>query len=469
MADLNATAIEAKDDDKAWLIYRDVWAKHSFVELAHEKLFQDRDGQSYLARPGDDQWAAAVEFIGEHQELLEAFRRGGEKPVFGLELKNNIEDYAGKDQKALFPWYDPVPWHADVDPQDPAEQSNLDALAEESVIAVLLPHTQAMRTAARMLVVDTRLAATEGDRVRAIQNIESTFSHARQAAETPVLVAALVGFVVAEHGFQQIEDLVLDYPQLLRDEDLIRLRELVQRQDLRSYVQLHGERAMFYDIVQRSFTDDGDGEGRITRDGLSMLMGIVPALMSGNDTPDGPGILLDLLFASRKEVVDQFDRFVDLVEQDFEKPFFQQPDSNRKTLNEMVDSDSADAYLLSTFVNGFDATREALHRTVARRDAVDAGIAIELFRRESGRVPVSMDELVPEFLKRPPVDPVSGAAMLLSSTDPKRIYSVGRDGVDDGGKQLGDAAGNPRSFSWFNFDGDAKGDWILWPLDPQSR
>lgn len=49
-----------------------------------------------------------------------------------------------------------------------------------------------------------------------------------------------------------------------------------------------------------------------------------------------------------------------------------------------------------------------------------------------GRLPAKLDELVPEFLPRVPVDDFDGQPLRYSPSD-KLLYSVSRDGDDDKG------------------------------------
>jgi hypothetical protein len=58
-----------------------------------------------------------------------------------------------------------------------------------------------------------------------------------------------------------------------------------------------------------------------------------------------------------------------------------------------------------------------------------------LYRRDhQGALPHALQELVPRYLASVPADPATGRAMLLKATpDAFSIYSVGRDGQNDGG------------------------------------
>jgi len=83
-------------------------------------------------------------------------------------------------------------------------------------------------------------------------------------------------------------------------------------------------------------------------------------------------------------------------------------------------------------------------RNVLRREAemtthvrlTTTAIAAERFRLENGRLPENLNELVPQFLSAVPADPFDGAPLRYHRLAKGYvIYSVGRDGHDDGGRE----------------------------------
>jgi hypothetical protein len=76
--------------------------------------------------------------------------------------------------------------------------------------------------------------------------------------------------------------------------------------------------------------------------------------------------------------------------------------------------------------------REA--RDIAQARQVEISIAVERFRLVQGRLPESLLELVPRYLAAVPEDPFDGHPMRFQRTSiGYTIYSIGPDGVDDGG------------------------------------
>jgi hypothetical protein len=63
------------------------------------------------------------------------------------------------------------------------------------------------------------------------------------------------------------------------------------------------------------------------------------------------------------------------------------------------------------------------------------GIAVERFRLKNGKLPASLEEIVPDFLAGEQMDPFSGEPMQFETNEEGYvIYSVGQNGEDDGGK-----------------------------------
>jgi len=78
---------------------------------------------------------------------------------------------------------------------------------------------------------------------------------------------------------------------------------------------------------------------------------------------------------------------------------------------------------------------EAYAEGEANSRATDAALAVERFRRKTGRLPEKLDELVPEFLDEVPLDPFDGKPLRYSvREDAYVIHSIGPDRVDDGGQ-----------------------------------
>ncbi len=111
-----------------------------------------------------------------------------------------------------------------------------------------------------------------------------------------------------------------------------------------------------------------------------------------------------------------------------------------------VSVDGADA--LSKVIFGTLARQDATHlstmgsgsfyenlRAISRLDATM--LALRAFKAEHGKYPMTLSELTPTILRRVPVDPFSDKPLRYKlKAIEYSLYSVGYDGVDDGGKAL---------------------------------
>jgi hypothetical protein len=132
-----------------------------------------------------------------------------------------------------------------------------------------------------------------------------------------------------------------------------------------------------------------------------------------------------------------------------------------------LDSDSFDPFgdpvdvdprsFISSSVSSLERT---IHRVMAievQRQLTITAIALKRFQQRHGHYPRDLSVLVPEFLKGAPLDPVDGRPLRyrLQSDGSYTLYSVGENGIDEGGNP------NPeppaRSTSW-----QRGRDWV-WP------
>ena len=123
----------------------------------------------------------------------------------------------------------------------------------------------------RLLHVDTRYAVTERDADTVVQNIETILGLAHQTTETPFLVSTLVAVATTRIGFNQLEEVITENPEFFSKAQLTDLQNKIKQTDIRSWLNYEGERLFLKDIVQRCYTDDGDGDGYMTAAGMKFL------------------------------------------------------------------------------------------------------------------------------------------------------------------------------------------------------
>jgi hypothetical protein len=100
-------------------------------------------------------------------------------------------------------------------------------------------------------------------------------------------------------------------------------------------------------------------------------------------------------------------------------------------------------------------------RIEAARRIVITAIALKRFQLKHGNFPGSLTELTPDILPAVPLDPIDGNPLRYHKNDDGTylLYSIGDDGVDDGGDVTITGSGKPANFNWQNAHSR---DWV-WP------
>jgi hypothetical protein len=115
-------------------------------------------------------------------------------------------------------------------------------------------------------------------------------------------------------------------------------------------------------------------------------------------------------------------------------------------VNQINSSPQRFRYMLSliSIPNGSRAADNAV-RAETERQLTVAGVAVRRFQMRHRRFPSNLEELVPEFLAAEPYDPMSGKALRyrLKSDSGFVLYSVGEDGIDNGGDATPTAGKKP--------------------------
>ncbi len=444
LLEANATAAEVPADNRAWDLYRE--ALLGLGAMPSEIIGGD-------AYPGSENWDVAARYVEQHGEAMELIRAGAARPGLGYQVANGIDEA----DRVLWP-----------DMPVAGEAGAGQAGRLEGVASVLLPYLDSMSRLSWLLAIDALRAAELGDGSLVTANIEAITGLARQTIEVPFILNNLVAFRQVSLAVTTLGKILGDRPDVFTDQQLGRLaHRLSALFGGRLRPRLDGERMMIDDFVQRMYTDDGDGGGRLTAQGLSSLGDFsgAPDMRVGPLAP-----IAGLLVANRRDMNQEVDRWFAMLEAEFAKPLWRR-DLTR--INREIDRRAGSVWYVTRYL-GMPLLMPPLSRVGTRpelvtqqRDAVCVAIALELFRRRHGSWPRSLDELVPELLPEIPPDRFDGRPIRYRLIDNNPVvYSVGADRDDDG------AIPPPSSSTRFasdvatvvNDDGTARadGDWVLW-------
>ena len=279
---MNQKAAAVPEAERAWPVYRDAWTKYDigqhsgqFIEIYSE--YDKARCKGELIRPEDEGWDLAVEKLKASSDLLDAFRAGSKLDHLGLEVQVEISDYSEADFVALFPTWD---YATEVRKgtdggRDSFAQGELSkeahGLLNASLTNVLLPHTNKFLIVSGIFQVDTRLAVIENDPDRVVDNIEVILGFARQQNNESLIVCHRFGTFLFKMAVAQVEEVLRESPGFLEETHLARLQNAIGDFDFKK-IDFSANLAMQKDILQRVYSDDGNGDGHMTPEGLEFLL-----------------------------------------------------------------------------------------------------------------------------------------------------------------------------------------------------
>jgi hypothetical protein len=216
---------------------------------------------------------------------------------------------------------------------------------------------------------------------------------------------------------------------------------------------LEAEKAFWYDHIQRTFTDDGQGGGRPLKEALPIVVGDWKDALLGLTTFSYPG---------RQEMVEKIEQFYNQTDVLLKQTSADAGSEDRaKQLDEIAEHNP----MLRVLASAYGRISNIVWRMKTGRQALLTVLAVKRYEKEKGRHPTSLDELVAaDYLKILPIDSYSDKPLVYKKTDDNFIlYSFGPNFTDDGGEPGKDSDGRVRK--WMK-----NGDTFFWPLpEPQTN
>lgn len=454
---LNRSILTTPVDQRAWPIYRQAALQ---MGLISRPVDGRGDGSPAVIKlleiqPNDKNWPAAVKWLDEHASAIAMVRQAANKPALGFILGPNG---SGNDPQ-LWP------------PETNEAKGMRRATAHDPFFYVQVPYLQTSRQCMVVLSADAQAAALAGQGNRFVSDIQAAERLATQIWATKMYVSSEISIGIRYAALQQVEQTLADHPDALSDTELQELAHLLSRSRVAAdLVDVQNERLSFLDFVQRMYTDDGHGNGYIT----SAAFGFLASLDSHLDQP--PPLWSDrlarpfsvILCPSRHQVIEQYDRLMDLANANLHLPM-------RQAKWEKYDRELARASrrtertfrLFNLVPQTLSSIRGSAERYLGTRDGAVVAVALEIYRRHQGHYPAVLPELVPSLLPAVPADRITGKPVRYKLVSGKPlIYSVGADRVDNGGQpaRLPNGEINLSASSWDESPKDApRGDWVLYP------
>ena len=281
----------------------------------------------------------------------------------------------------------------------------------ESLYAILLPELAAFRDAARWMALEGRHAAARGDRDVAVRNAAAISRMAGHCAQEPFLISGLVAVAMEGISAGLLDATLASGPAQPADAapwadlPLISYRMVLQRA-------LRMEMAAGLEAYSQL------AEGTL---GLEALVGEAPSL--GFFMPFWRVFFLEADLAFYRQSLQQYvNRLSEPYGRQVEEP---NPGMIPKDVSQFIS-----ALLLPALERiGEQAARADAHRRLAR-----VAVAVAAYRAAEGAYPARLEDLLPNYAERIPLDPFDDQPLrLVKRGEGVAVYSVGDDRKDDGG------------------------------------
>ncbi len=473
LAIVNRPYTSVPEEDRAWPHYLRAleWLKANteaspgrpHVSVA-DWLMGPKDGETYLLdgyheydKLEDAQRKAVDAWLDERAKFLILLRKATEYRHLGLASGDYSPRY-----RLLF-----------------GIQSPNESVSREKswVYSVVLYHVQEMHSLSRILKADLRRSVLRNDGVTAFADLQAMIGIARHSGESPCLVSALVKCSLLNSAIGSFETALATRPAIWTDKQLVAIAHLLGavRLEVGDYVQ--GEKAAFYDMVQRLYSDDGNGDGYLTAEGLrridrefrSTVDVVKPRFSEWQYMAATPASYFAFAAASRREMVAKFDEMWARMQAEADRPLWDPLPSEETAQSHFDRMSRIEKFryeLIRMSLPAYRASAVAFEKANGRREGALVGIALELYRREFGEWPGALERLSPRWLPEVPIDRVNGGPLGYRIVEGRPIvYSLGIDADDDGGVLPSDCGGDAWGCSlWPSAEvreGD-DGDWVIW-------
>lgn len=293
----------------------------------------------------------------------------------------------------------------------------------------------------------SRYKAYRGDIKSALDDCIYLGKFGRHQEGKGLLIEQLVGIAIEAMAYESLS-MILEKVDV--DADTLKsIQGQLQNEYIRaqSIFNLDGEKVFLYDYIQRTFTDDGKGGGRMLARGAPVAVG---------DWKTGLWRFVSLSYPDRRAVTAKVDKYFNLAQQSInETPWQVHQKGESGELKEVV----KDSFFLKLLAPAPGKLRQVGWRTKTMRSAMLTVLALHRYQKENGRYPNNLCTLVElGYLKDMPNDPFSGAPLVYSKTEKDFIlYSLGVNLQDDDGQVVRDQKGRVRRWA-------DEGDWVFWPL-----
>ena len=316
----------------------------------------------------------------------------------------------------------------------PRYYSPLVSPEDAGLLLAELELTQKTREAAiRVLSMSTMLELQKGDIPRALELSLACHRLSRLVSEHPTLIGQLVAYAESAIASVGDEQIILS-GQLSAQQASNYRRQLSQLSEYRLMKSVinDGERLISLDTMIMFNQGRISGEELGREVALQWMFDPNPSMGLFNEVYD------EITVAMEQDDLTSRIQSLQAIEQRTHAN--SRPNYLRMVMGMLVStrlavSEQVGKMIVGLFVPALTQVVISRERARIRQELVDMGYVLAEYRAETGSFPDSLDTLVPEQFDELPIDPYSGETYRYKLTDSGfLLWSVGPDGLDDGGR-----------------------------------
>jgi hypothetical protein len=324
---------------------------------------------------------------------------------------------------------------------------------EHSLIGIILPSLSPRRDLARAAIIEAKRLEAAGEVDAAMGDYLDNLAAGTQVSQGPTLIENLVGVAIQTQTAESLLDSfagasgdAIDYARLAEDlENRYRpLRPIAET--------FQGERAMVLDFIQQTYEWNPDsGCYRVSPDGVQFLANIL-----GNSEDDSfmaTTTAFMLAAIGFERMVDRTNDHYDALTEAVMSPY----PAAKQALDELEDQVGSPAFrwqnpVLAMLVPSLGRAYHVTTRAATTRQATRLITNLKAYRQQYGTYPDSLDAFGDSDMV---LDPFTGGPFVYHRDgDDFTLYSLGGNGVDDGG--IHDRRGDTN-------------DVVFWPRPPRDQ
>ncbi len=311
----------------------------------------------------------------------------------------------------------------------------------------LMKELSSYKTLARALNWRSRYKAYKGDIVSALGDCFCLVKFSNQQQGKGLLIEQLVGIAI-EALAQSTISMIIEKVDVPADA-LKNIQEQLRNEYARAHniINLEGEKVFWYDIVQRGFTDDGKGDGRVLKEGLPFVVKNAKSALMG---------FFLWTYPDRREFMATIERYFEQAGVLLGKtPWQLQVEGESRKWDEI----GKECNMLQILEPAHRRVGQLVWRMKTHRVTLLTVLAVLRYEKENGRCPENLHSLVGlDYLKELPMDPWSDKPLVYKRGDDGFVlYGVGSNFTDDGGEAARYDDGRIRKYA-------DEGDWVFWPV-----